>query len=215
MNDAYKTSLPITTTGATAATGILECAVGRKRGGGIQLTGTFTGTVLFEETLDSGTTWISKTVYPVAGGVGVTSAAAPGQWKFACGGSTNFRVRCSAFTSGPIVACITLTEGVDPVAGNGAAAGASAESATLTKVSVTMGGSSAALVAASATRSIVIVSNTAANAVAAVDPTGGTCALDAGIPIPPGQTVTFTGKAAQSAMTQIGTNTQKLTVYTG
>lgn len=116
MNDAFKTSLSITTTGATAATGILECAVGRKRGGGIQLTGTFTGTVQFEETLDSGTTWIAKTVYPVGGGAGVTSATATGQWKFACGGSTNFRVRCSAFTSGPIEVALTLTEGVDPIA---------------------------------------------------------------------------------------------------
>jgi hypothetical protein len=125
MNDAYKTSLSITTAGTTAATGILECAVGRKRGGGIQLTGTFVGTVQFEETLDSGTTWIAKTVYPAGGGVGVTSAAATGQWKFACGGSTNFRVRCSAFTSGPIVVDLTLTEGVDPIAGSGAATGGS------------------------------------------------------------------------------------------
>lgn len=120
MNDAFKTSLSMTTTGATAATGILECTVGRKRGGGIQITGTFTGTVQFEETLDSGTTWISKTVYPAGGGAGVTSATATGQWKFACGGSTNFRVRCSAFTSGPIVVDLTLTEGVDQIAARGA-----------------------------------------------------------------------------------------------
>lgn len=126
MNDAFKTSLSMTTTGATAATGILECAVGRKRGGGIQLTGTFTGTVQFEETLDSGTTWITKTVYPVGGGAGVTSATATGTWKFACGGSTNFRVRCSAFTSGPIVVDLTLTEGVDPLAGSGAPTGGAA-----------------------------------------------------------------------------------------
>ena len=90
-----------------------------------------------------------------------------------------------------------------------------ADGVTLTKASVTMTGSSGVLVAASATRVIVMVSNTSANAPAAADPTGGTAALDAGVPIPPGQTVVFTGKAAQSAMTQIGTNTQKLTVYTG
>lgn len=89
------------------------------------------------------------------------------------------------------------------------------DSATLVKTSVTMTGVSAALVAAGATRSVVIVSNASANAPAAVDPTGGTCALDAGVPIPPGQTVMFTGVAARSAMTQIGTNAQKLTVYAG
>jgi len=92
---------------------------------------------------------------------------------------------------------------------------AAEDGVTLTKSSVTMSGSSATLVSADATRKIVLVSNTDSNAVAAIDPTGGTCALDAGIPILPGETKKITGKAAQSAMTQIGTNTQKLTVYTG
>lgn len=114
-NNAYKTHRDLTTTGVTAATGILSAAIGMHAGGGVQLTGTFTGTVQFEETLDSGTTWISKTVYPAGGGAGVTSATATGQWKFATGGATNFRVRCSAFSSGPIVVDLTLTEGVDPV----------------------------------------------------------------------------------------------------
>jgi hypothetical protein len=94
-------------------------------------------------------------------------------------------------------------------------AGGGAESASLTKSSVTMTGVSAVLVTASATRSVVIVSNPAANAVSAIDPTGGTCSLTAGITIGPGSTIEITGKAAQSAMTQIGTNTQVLTVYTG
>jgi hypothetical protein len=216
ITNAFKANRSLTTTGATEATGIAEVYGGGHRGGGVQLTGTFTGTVQFEESLDGGTTWIAKTVFPAAGGGGVTSATATGQWKFALGGGTHFRARCSAFTSGPIVVDIALTRGVDAIGLTGSASGGgAADGATLTKASVTMSGSSAALVAASASRAIVIVSNTAANAVAAVDPTGGTAALDAGIPIPPGQTVTFTGKAAQSAMTQIGTNTQKLTVYTG
>ena len=90
-----------------------------------------------------------------------------------------------------------------------------ADGATLTKVAVTMTGASGVLVAASATRLSVSVSNPAANANAAIDPTGGTAVLTAGIPLAPGQTVEITGKAAQSAMTQIGTNAQVLTVYTG
>lgn len=89
------------------------------------------------------------------------------------------------------------------------------DTAALVKISVTMTGSSGVLLAASAARSIVLVSNTDTNAVAAIDPTGGTCALDAGIPILPGETKQITGVAAQSAMTQIGTNTQKLTVLAG
>lgn len=111
-----------------------------------------------------------------------------------------------------------------PIKGDGSAGSTSSgvmtvqdpeDGVALTKASVTMTGSSASLVGASATRLIVIVSNTDTNNAAAIDPTGGTAALDAGIPLLGGATVKITGKAAQSAMTQIGTNTQKLTVYTG
>lgn len=85
----------------------------------------------------------------------------------------------------------------------------------LTKASVTMTGSSGVLVAADAGREVVIVGSTATNAAAAIDPTGGTAALDAGLPLGAGEIITITGQTAKSAMTQIGTNTQKLTVYTG
>ena len=64
-------------------------------------------------------------------------------------------------------------------------------------------------------RLLVRVSNPATNASAAIDPTGGTCSLTAGIPLAPGQTIEITGAEARSAMTQIGTNAQVLTVYTG
>lgn len=108
--------------GSTDATAVV-CAPGKSRGGGIQLSGTFVGTVQFEQSLDNGTTWISKTVYPAAGGAGVTSATATGQWKFKAGGETYIRVRCSAFTSGPITVDIVLTAGEDAVVGGGGTAG--------------------------------------------------------------------------------------------
>ena len=89
------------------------------------------------------------------------------------------------------------------------------ENVTLTKSSVTCSGASASLVGASTTRTVVIISNAEANSSAAVDPTGGTCALDAGVALPAGTTIAFTGKAAQSGMTQFGTTGHKLTVYVG
>ena len=85
----------------------------------------------------------------------------------------------------------------------------------LTKVSVTMSGASAALLPADASRQIVLVSSTKANGSAAIDPTGATAALDAGIAVEGGDLIEISGKAAQSAMTQIGTAGQKLTVYWG
>lgn len=85
----------------------------------------------------------------------------------------------------------------------------------LTRSTVTMSGASATLLAADSTRKVVIVSSTKANGDAAIDITGGTAALDAGIPLSGGDTIQITGKEAQSAMTQIGTSGQKLTIYVG
>lgn len=111
-NQGFKSSKSLAATDASGALALIS-ACGASRGGGIQLSGTWVGTVQFEQTLDNGTTWIAKTVYPALAGAGVTSATANGQWKFACGGETHVRARCSAFTSGTIVVDATFTAGMD------------------------------------------------------------------------------------------------------
>jgi hypothetical protein len=121
-NQGFKSSKSLAATDASGALALIS-ACGASRGGGIQLSGTWVGTVQFEQTLDNGTTWIAKTVYPALGGAAVTSATANGQWKFACGGETQVRVRCSAFTSGTIVVDANFTSGLDQaVVGSGASA---------------------------------------------------------------------------------------------
>lgn len=87
---------------------------------------------------------------------------------------------------------------------------------TWTKSAVTMTGASAALLAANAGRKGLIVSSTATNAAAAIDITGGTAALTAGIPLAGGSSLSLTGADCPvGEITQIGTNTQVLTVYEG
>lgn len=86
---------------------------------------------------------------------------------------------------------------------------------TLTRSTKTGTGASAELVAASDTRKIVYVSSAETNSAAAIDPSGGTCALDVGISLRPGDTVTISGKEARSAMTFIASSGQKFTVYEG
>lgn len=87
----------------------------------------------------------------------------------------------------------------------------------LTKLSPVVGtGASASLVTANSSRTIVIVASAESNDPAAFDPTGGTCALDVGIPLKPGfAALPITGVAAQSAMTFIGSIGDKFTVYVG
>jgi hypothetical protein len=85
---------------------------------GVQVSGTFVGTLLFEGTIDEAN-W-----FPIAGTViGSTvqqsSAAAPGQWTFGYAGLRQARVRMSAFTSGAAMAAMNVTSGAAPAAGGG------------------------------------------------------------------------------------------------
>jgi hypothetical protein len=67
---------------------------------GIQVTGTWGGTLVFEGSVDNGTTWVSiPAVVPVTG-VEVTSTTANGVWSAACAGFAQVRVRGNTVTSG-------------------------------------------------------------------------------------------------------------------
>lgn len=85
----------------------------------------------------------------------------------------------------------------------------------LVQIIVTMTGSSGGLVAGNNARQIVLVVNAKGNDTAVVGVTGVPAALDEGIPVEGGDMLKVTGAAARSAMTQLGTAGQKLTVYVG
>lgn len=218
ITNAYKANRSLTTVGTTPETGICEVMGGGHRGGGIQLSGTFVGTVQFEESIDGGTTWIAKTVYPAAGGAGVSSATAVGKWKFGLGGSTHFRVRCSAFTSGPIVVDIALTKGVDAIGENGGG-GAAPIGGGITwgaPTAVTLTGSSQTLIAANANRKAIQVINRIGNAQVSYDLAGGTVTLIGGVQMSAGQRDWYTGaECPVGAITIIGTAAQLVTYIEG
>lgn len=84
----------------------------------VTVAGTWTGTLQFEQTNDGGLTWVASSGIPQPSGAGVTSTTANGQWAFAVGALTNFRVRASASVTG--TSTITITNSLAaPQAGTG------------------------------------------------------------------------------------------------
>jgi hypothetical protein len=81
------------------------CLIASVRGQGsigIQVTGTFVGTLQFEQSIDNGT-YVTLAVFPNASTTSVTSATATGYWTTAVAGASSVRVRFSAYTSGTAV----------------------------------------------------------------------------------------------------------------
>lgn len=75
----------------------------------VSITSAYTGTLQFEQSSDNGTSWVGANGYPQPSGSAATSATSTGTWVFAVGSRTNFRVRCSAFTTGRPVVVISLS----------------------------------------------------------------------------------------------------------
>lgn len=76
----------------------------------IQVTGTWVATLQFEATVD-GTNYFSVNAVTPATGILATSTTANGNWQIDVAGYLNFRVRCSAFTSGTAVVSISTSSG--------------------------------------------------------------------------------------------------------
>ena len=67
---------------------------------GVQITGTWTGTLVFEATVDAGTTWNSVNAEVPTTGVAVTSTSTNGVWIIACAGYQQVRVRGNTVVTG-------------------------------------------------------------------------------------------------------------------
>lgn len=89
-------------------------------GVGIQLSGTFDGTVLFEGSVD-GRTFGALTATPIGTSTSVTSAIAAGVWKADCAALKAVQCRMSVFNSGAAVVSILAQTG--SIAGGGGSGG--------------------------------------------------------------------------------------------
>ena len=74
----------------------------------IQLTGTWTGTVTFEVSMD-GTTWVAFNMTPSNSGTDASTSTANGGFSKTCGGYDLIRARFSTATSGTVNVFISAT----------------------------------------------------------------------------------------------------------
>lgn len=76
----------------------------------VQILGTFVGTLNFEASPDSGTTWYALQGNQIGTSTVATTATSIGAWRFNIAGFTNFRVRFSPVTSGSAAITIRISE---------------------------------------------------------------------------------------------------------
>jgi len=102
----------------------------------LQLSGTFSATVQFEQTNNPDVGWVALQLSPVTGGAAVTSSTTTGIWAGGISGAKFVRLRVSAYTSGTVVIDPGLAQARNaaPTGGNGTlstlALGAGAPTAT-------------------------------------------------------------------------------------
>lgn len=96
-------SSPILQASLSAANDALNIGVGNKGGVALQLTGTWTGTVSFEATVD-GLTWVAFNMVPSNSATPASTATGNGAWSANCAGYSAVRARFSTATSGTVIA---------------------------------------------------------------------------------------------------------------
>lgn len=85
----------------------------------VTLSGTWAATLVFEKSVDDGTTWVAAGLVTAGSKTsGATGATANGSWEGSLGGNAGFRVRCTAFTSGT-VSVVVVTGDAAPRLYNG------------------------------------------------------------------------------------------------
>lgn len=111
--------------------GCVNLSVTGVGGVGVQVTGTFSGTLTFEGSLD-GVTYTTLSLTPINSTTSVTTATAAGVWSGGVGGLSVVRVRMSSYTSG--TATVTIQNAPTSARGGGGAGGTVSSIATTSPI---------------------------------------------------------------------------------
>lgn len=141
-----------------------------------QISGTWTGNVLFESTVD-GTNWVSTTGVSVATGVSAGSTTANGAFQGNAAGMVGFRVRGSNVATGTAVVAMRASVALSTIMSDNPLVIAQPLGITPTDRTITSAtGASQQMMAGNASRHSMTIENTG-NANCGVNPTGGTAAI--------------------------------------
>lgn len=102
-------------TGTPTANSALVFPINGRAAVAIALTGTWTGTVAFEESFDGGTTWASGGVHTIGTVVRTGTATLNGLFTAHCAGATHYRIRATAAMTGTLTVTVCFTSGASSV----------------------------------------------------------------------------------------------------
>lgn len=156
---------------------------------GIAITGTWTGTIVFEGTMD-GTTYQACSASPFGGGAPVQSTTANGLFVAAIPGCTGFRVRATAMTNGEATVTLSATDAQPPPGAGTSIASGLSSTAVGTSVSATQLNILGNLLSANSSRQGFMIQN---NSTQVLDVAFGTTAFTTayGASIAPGGSLTM------------------------
>jgi hypothetical protein len=124
------TPVAITASGTIIATdGTVTVGVGGYGSVGIQITGTWTATALFEASID-GTNYQALEAWPSNSATSATSSAANGVWNSPVGGFNQVRVRANPFTSGTLTVSLRASNASPKMLAAGGTGGTSSSFAS-------------------------------------------------------------------------------------
>lgn len=108
----FGTALPITalqsTIAASGTANAIQISEGRVKTVGIQISGTWVGTIEFDASID-GTNWTAVSLTPFPSGTAASRATANGTWTGNIEGMIFFRANPTAWTSGTATVTINMS----------------------------------------------------------------------------------------------------------
>lgn len=128
----------------------------------IGIQGMFTGTLVFEGTVD-GTNYLALNAAPVSGGAATSSTTGTGAWLASISGLVGLRVRSSAWTSGGATITLLASSAVPPMGAGGNLASGLSSKANLSLVVSTTANNAQNLLSANAARQGFIIDNETAS----------------------------------------------------